>query len=74
MNIEELKAEVQAISAAVTKLRHSGISDRALLILIQESTGNAHRTRNGWTVVPKKTIAAVMDGMQNLEDFLTEEE
>ena len=72
MTLEELSKEVKAISAAMKKLRGSGISERALVALIQHSAPNVGG-RGGSSRIPTKIIRAVMDGIEDLEEFLTED-
>lgn len=71
MDIEQLRTEVEAISKAVKKLRSSGISDRALLLLIQHSCPTVPRHGGGVAQRPSiKTIQAVIDGMDALDEFV----
>jgi len=72
MTLEELQEQVAAISAAVSELRASGISERALLILIQQAAPALRGARYGsYKKVPIRTIRAVLDGIEDLSSFLT---
>lgn len=73
MNLQQLQKEVKAISQSVKKLRESGISERALIVLIQHSAPRIGG-RNGYSTISTKLIRAVLDGVYNLESFLTEDE
>ena len=68
MTIEQLQKEVRAISKAIAKIRKSGISDRALMLLIQASAGTV-----GSKKVSMKLVRAIVLGIENLEDFITED-
>jgi hypothetical protein len=75
MELEDLRTEVEAISASVTKLRNGGITENALAVLIQHAspsitTGSMCRT----TKPSMKMIHAVMDGMEDLEAYVFGEE
>jgi len=57
----EVPAEIMAkaivdIGGAITRLRRSGLSDRAIVLLIHDASG-----------VGKPTVRAVLDGMAALE-------
>lgn len=75
MDIEDLKTEVEAISASVTKLRNSGITDDALLVLIQHASPSISVGSRRSQGKPTLTmIRAVMDGMEDLETYVFGEE
>lgn len=70
MDIEELRQEVKAISASVTKLRASGISENALVALIQKACPSYLDSRRRIIKPSVKIIRAVMDGMESLEAYV----
>ena len=75
MDFDELRAQVDAIAQSVNDLQQSGISDRALVLLIQAScplVSVSGRDRKPGTMM----IRAVMDGLANLDEFVfpTEED
>ena len=68
-NFEKLAEVVDAISVAVTELRESGISEAALVLLIQHaSPGVGSRCQKKKPTT--KEIRAVMDGMEALSEYV----
>ena len=65
-DLESLEEEVKAISESVTKIRESGLSRRAIELLIQHSAPGLPYGKR----VSIKMIRAVMDGMEGLHEFL----
>ena len=71
MDIEDLRTEVEAISASVTKLRNGGITDDALEVLIQHASPSISTSGRRSQGKPTLTmIRAVMDGMESLEEYV----
>ena len=69
IDIEQLRAEVQAITAAVKTLRKSGISEKALVTLIHKATKPCGPQYNKKKPSPVM-IRAVIDGMEGLEAYV----
>lgn len=73
MDIEELRETVDSINEGIMDIRNSGITDAALIVLIQEaapivSFGTSSKK-------PSKTmIKAVLRGLDNLQSYVFEEE
>ena len=68
-DIELLREQVEAISDAVKKLRSSGISEKALVLLIQHASPTCG-PRHDKTKPKATVIRAVMQGMENLEAYV----
>ncbi len=68
-NLDELRDQVEAIYVAVTKLRQSGVSEKALVTLIQE---NCSVVGPKWAKkkIGKPVIRAVLDGMESLSAYV----
>lgn len=64
LDIDQLRAEVEAISEAVRRLR-VGISEEALLVLIQHAAPHVKGRR-----VTQQTIRAVLDGVEGLDAYV----
>ena len=70
-DIETLRSEVEAIHDAVVKLRDSGISERALLLLIHHACpGSTTRGPRYGQKPSMSLIKAVIAGMENLHEFV----
>lgn len=54
--VEELEKAIVEISAGMRKLRNSRLTERAILVLLQDSTGQSMRN-----------IQAVLKGLEGLE-------
>ena len=68
-DFEKLAEVVDAISVAVTELRESGISEAALVLLIQHAApacGGKYQKRKP----TQSEIRAVMDGMEALSEYV----
>lgn len=65
LDVEELRDQVRRIAGGVSMLRDTGITDRALLLLIQ----HAMKTDAGKRL-NTRTISRVLDGLNNLEEFV----
>lgn len=65
VDLAQLKTEVRAISRAVKQIRSTGISEDALVLLIQHSAGFVGSKR-----VSRKMILAVIDGMEGLSEYV----
>ena len=61
VTLERLAEVVDAISVGVTQIRKSGISERALAILIREASPSK---------VTLTQIRATLDGMEALSEFV----
>ena len=68
MTLDELQVQVEAISLAMCSLKDSGVSEQALILLVQHAAPTIKGNR-----VPAKTIKAVMDGLADLNGFLTQD-
>ena len=68
---EALKAAIDRIDAGVAKLLRSGISKKALLVLLQHAAP-APRPSGGvpYKSLTQKEILSVLDGLQNLRRFV----
>lgn len=71
--LAELQAEVEAISKAALEIRQSGISERALHLLIQHAAPKVHGKYKSQPI-PLHIIRGVLDGMEALESFVFDEE
>lgn len=71
--LEELRPQVKEIARAAKAIRATGISERALLLLLQHSCGTVNSGR-GPKMISQKVLTAVLDGMESLEEFVFEEE
>ena len=69
-SIEDLRPVVQGIQRAVRKLRQSGISDRALVLLIQHAAPRVPSRRGQQRMISREEIAAVLEGIEGLADFV----
>jgi hypothetical protein len=68
-NIDELKAMVTSIDRGVKKLTKSGISRRALILLIQHASPQVGGNRS--TRKPRvQDIEAVLSGMEGLREYV----
>ena len=59
-DVEKLADDIKGISRGMTKALDSGLTRRCLVILIHHSTGSPK--------VPMKTIEAVLDSIERLEE------
>ena len=71
MTLEELQEQIKAISESVSTIRSSGLSERALLVLIQHACPAVGRPPKRPS---QKLIRQILDGIECLEDFVTEDE
>ena len=75
IDIDDLREQVRQISEAVIELRESGITERALIHLIQQSApGDTSRGPRYGRKPNKRVIQAVLDGMEGLEEYVFGEE
>ena len=64
--LEELRDVVEAISRNVEELRETGISERALLMLIRSASPSYGAGKQ----VTQSQVQAVLDGMEALAEFV----
>lgn len=66
--IEVIAEAIVAISQGIKKLRQGPLNDEALIMLIQNAAPNVGGRRYGTsTPISKKTIRAVLEGIESLE-------
>lgn len=69
--LEQLREKVESISEAARKIRESGISEPALLLLIQHNAPSPYPKGPKYgRKISKAEISAVIDGMESLADFV----
>ena len=69
MDLEELRDTVDAIQVGIEEVRNSGISDAALITLIQEAAPTIVIGRT--TKKPSKgMIRATLQGLDNLQSYV----
>lgn len=69
--IDELREQVQSISAAVEAIRKTGITEEALLALIVHACPTIPgRSQYHRVKPPIRAIKAVLSGLANLEGFV----
>jgi hypothetical protein len=61
-HVDELRADLDKINEGLQKIRESGLTEKAVLLLMHHYTG-----------LPQKTIKAVMDGLMEIEDYYFED-
>ncbi len=66
MTIEDLQERVAAIQKTIEAIKTSGVSEKALFLLVQHSAPSVKGKK-----IPVGVIKAVFDGMDGLEDFIT---
>ncbi len=66
MTIEDLQERVAAIQKTIEAIKTSGVSERALFLLVQHSAPSVKGKK-----IPVSVIKAVFDGMDGLEAFIT---
>ena len=66
LNIEDLQKKISAIQKSVEKIRNTGISDKALCVLIQHSAPPLPRGAK----LTQKMIMSVIKGMESLEEYV----
>jgi hypothetical protein len=72
MDLEQLRETVETISEGVTEIRNSGITDAALIMLIQEAAPAI--TIGRVSKKPSKVmIRATLQGLENLERYVFED-
>jgi len=62
-SIEAMAENIKKISEVVTKLTQSGLTERALLVLLRD-----------YTQLPMNTIKTVITGLKDLDYYLQDEE
>ena len=71
IDIDDLRVEVESIAEGVEKIRCSGITDDALIMLIQRAAPSITTGRYNRTTKPsKKMIEAVLEGIEGLEEYV----
>jgi hypothetical protein len=68
-DLEKLREVTEQVTRLMETIRESGISDNALALLIQHSAGNI-----GGRKIPIRTIWAVINGIESLEEFVFPQE
>ncbi len=68
--LEELRPVVESISESVEKIRQTGSSEKALLVLIQNASPPVLGRWDKPRKPNQKEIKAVLGGMEALEDFV----
>jgi len=69
-DILKLKGMLETVERMVKGIKTTGISDRALYLLIQAAAGTGSRGRK----IPMSTIRAVVEGMEAIREFTFPEE
>lgn len=70
--MEELKSKIYSIQKAVAGLRKTGIDEKVLFKMIQDSAKKHYHPTYGYkpTAITIKVVRAVIEGIEGLEEFV----
>ena len=70
ITIEDLKNSIEDIHSAVNDIKNTGISEDALIVLIQNSAPKQGSRHQGYKMIGKTLIKDVLSGIENLKDYV----